>query len=129
MDEIKIGEYIRTKKGKITKITTINNVKYTSWGAKARNKRELIGTKRLLINGRYEIEDITKHSFNIIDLIEVGDYVNGEKVIYIDNLTGSLRQYNVAGENIEEVCGHWQEDIKSIVTHERFKNIEYIIGE
>ena len=116
MDEIKIGEYIRTKKGKITKITTINNVKYTSWGAKARNKRELIGTKRLLINGRYELEDITKHSFNIIDLIEVGDYVNGEKV---EEVT-SDGEYIITHQHCFD-----DKSIKSIVTHEQFNSIKY----
>ena len=125
MDEIKIGEYIRTKKGKITKITTINNVKYTFWGAKARNKRELIGTKRLLINGRYELEDITKHSFNIIDLIEVGDYVNGEKIkeFYIEENTVTKNKRIVVKYEWDKVINDFE--IKSIVTHEQFNSIKY----
>lgn len=75
---------------------------------------------------KYQLkEEVIAHSPNIIDVIDVGDYVNGERVIYIDNLTGSLRQYNVAGEDIEKTCGHWQEDIKSVVTHEQFESIKY----
>lgn len=32
---------------------------------------------------RYYLEDIVKHSKNIIDLIQVGDYVNGRKVYQV----------------------------------------------
>lgn len=71
MEEIKVGEYVRTDTGKVTKVITINSVKYTKWSARARKKSELAGTERILINGKYELEDIVKHSFNIIDLIEV----------------------------------------------------------
>ena len=68
-----------------------------------------------MINGRYEIEDIIKHSFNIIDLIEVGDYVNGEVVIGTWN-----------GNRIETHRSNFHEDnIKSIVTHEQFNSIKY----
>ena len=73
----------------------------------------------------YEYEIIGKPSYNIIDLIEEGDYVNGKKVIYIEDLEGSMREFNLEGENPEKDCGHWEEEIKSIVTHEQFKNMEY----
>lgn len=65
--------------------------------------------------------DIKKASFNIIDLIEVGDYVNGEKVtklidrkIYHENLNDPY--YDIYFEN---------KDIKSIVTKEQFNSIKY----
>ena len=59
--------------------------------------------------------NITKHSFNLIDLIEVGDYVNGELVA------------SVSEESVEIGEG-WHvkaKDIKSIVTHQQFKQVEY----
>ena len=70
-------------------------------------------------------EDIVKHSKNIIDLIEVGDYVNGKRVIYVDTIED--------GDGNERLCVFVEEtqdciearDIKSIVTKEQFANIEY----
>lgn len=122
MEEIKVGEYCRTEYG-ICKLES-----YRESGALYFDKlhEELWSGDFQGVLYPCDIEDtIIKHSPNIIDLIEVGDYVNGERVIYIDNLTGSLRQYNVAGEDIEETCGHWQEDIESVVTHEQFNSIKY----
>ena len=59
---------------------------------------------------------------NIIDLIEVGDYVNGEKVCAIGENSGDvyirdLKEFILA------------KDIKSIVTHEQFSQMEYRIEE
>ena len=72
-------------------------------------------------------EYIVKHSFNIIDLIEEGDYVNG---IYIECTKGAyLETLEHDYENSD--LGHieylkiYPYDIKSIVTKEQFKNIEY----
>jgi hypothetical protein len=58
---------------------------------------------------------ITKHSPNIIDLIEVRDYVNGELVASVD-------------EESVEIGEGWHvksKDIKSIVTHQQFNSIKY----
>ena len=57
--DIKVGEYIRTKQGEIYIITDLED-----YGLK--------------IDEFYN--QIKNHSFNIIDLIEEGDYVNGEPV-------------------------------------------------
>ena len=67
-----------------------------------------------------EIEK-SKYSFNIIDLIEVGDYVNGYKVTYVyPNLL------KVDSADIWEIHSS---DIKSIVTKEQFSQMEYKIEE
>ena len=81
---IEVGEYVRTKDGYIFKILTkentnygccgitdSNNTKYTTY---TYNKRSFNDIKNKIV----------KHSKNIIDLIEVGDYVNGYKVITVD---------------------------------------------
>ena len=64
-------------------------------------------------------EQILKSSPNIIDLIEVGDYVNGLKVANIEDnvitMVGLLMRLG-------------QEDIKSIVTKEQFEVIGYKVG-
>ena len=64
-------------------------------------------------------DNIVKHSKDIIDLIEVGDYVNGEKVIDTWN-----------GNRIETHRSNFNDDnIKSIVTKEQFAQAEYKIKE
>lgn len=69
--EIEVGEYVRTTRGEIFKIKEEN---YFGIITKYENKEDKIeqGKNWYATNGR-EInkEDITKHSKNIIDLIEV----------------------------------------------------------
>lgn len=125
MEELKIGQYIRTKKGRIAKITTINEIKYTYHTAKARNRIKFVGQKRTLINGRYEFEDIKKHSPNIIDLIEEGDYVNG---VYVRATYLEGKKHYIKLEGLEHIRVY-ENDIKNIVTHESFNSIKYVIGE
>ena len=70
---------------------------------------------------------IIKSSPNIIDLIEVGDYVNGEKVIRLFNpmfLSMGELPYVITDKNNYE-----PQEIKSIVTHEQFSQMEYKVGE
>jgi hypothetical protein len=76
--------------------------------------------------------DIIKSSPNIIDLIEVGDYVNGHLVknrraICNENLGGHPKQVDI-GEN-EDYMWLSEKQIKSIVTKEQFESMEYRIGE
>lgn len=126
MENIEVEEYIRTKNGRIAKIDTINNVRYTYWTAKVKRKPELVGTYRILINGKYELEDIVKHSKNIIDLIEVGDYVNGYKILEIHK---NLELYDEIILDIGYGMAIFNDSIKSIVTKEQFANMEYKVGE
>ena len=73
----------------------------------------------------------------IIDLIEVGDYVNGERVTGFDltyfNGTNRLeipKRIGVVVGNDEMFKFSYhikKEDIESIVTKEQFKNMEYRI--
>lgn len=78
-----------------------------------------------------------KSSPNIIDLIEVGDYVNGKQVewvgydLYKEHDNGELEGigekrvlFNSFTKDSVRKSG-----IKSIVTHEQFSQIEYRIGE
>ena len=108
--ELRINDYVRTNYG-IAKITKIDlNV----------NACEI--DKQL--NDFYFVlnENIIKSSPNIIDLIEVGDYVNGERVINI------IKKYKYLEVSDEEIIIN-EKDIKSIVTKEQFESMEYKIGE
>lgn len=80
----------------------------------------------------FEIEDVKKASHNIIDLIEVGDYVNGSRVIktnckleYIDDDsdTGVNEVYD--GLELENGWIYFEHEINSIVTKEQFESMSY----
>ena len=96
--KLEAGMYIRTKKGKIYKFDTNNSM--------AKN-----GAKKYMVNC----------SYNIIDLIEVGDYVNG---FYVEDVKETF--VNVAtGSNYFQSPSINEEDIKSIVTKEQFESMKY----
>ena len=69
---------------------------------------------------------IIKSSPNIIDLINVGDYVNGLKVDKIDE-NGIYNSNSYDGWLVN--IASYNEDIKSIVTKEQFESMKYRIGE
>lgn len=67
---------------------------------------------------------IVKASNNKIELIEVGDYVNGEKV-GVNGLTNKGKMVNISGLGYINIKELNNEDIKTIVTKEQFKSCEY----
>lgn len=105
------GDYVRTKHG-IEKITDIKE-----W-VHFQGYEKIITTGKNQYETLYEQSEIIKSSPNIIDLIEVGDYINGRKVF---NPNGYRWLYEDTGDEIE--------DIKTIVTKEQFSCMEYKIGE
>lgn len=69
--------------------------------------------------------DVVKASYNIIDILEVGDYVNGLKVIdIVENDIYISDYYAESYIGIVKV-----KDIKSIVTREQMEQMSYRIGE
>jgi hypothetical protein len=73
MEEIKAGEFVRLKDGKIIKFNKFGTLRV---GCSNPKYFKTIISNRM----HYRYDNIVKHSFNIIDLIEVGDYVNGKEV-------------------------------------------------
>ena len=63
-----------------------------------------------------------------MDLIEVDDYVNGERVIYkqYKEYSNPLLDHYVV-DTIR--CSYRENEIKSIVTKEQFSQMEYKVGE
>lgn len=102
MEEIKVGEYVRTKKG------TIDIFK----------EKDENGLFARCEKNTYWMPDIVKHSKNIIDLIEIGDYVNGEQIDFITNKGDLLIRDNV--NFFDKYKG-----IKTILTKERFEQNLY----
>ena len=77
MAEININDYVRDRDGFIVKVNEIQEYKEEddSWY----QEKTLKGTwKSMIVN----------HSKNIIDLVEVGDYVNGREVKHIAMFEG-----------------------------------------
>lgn len=68
-----------------------------------------------------------KHSKNITDLIEVGDYVNGYKVEKIED--GYIYVDYCWDCELYTLVTNDSDNIKSIVTKEQFANMEYKVEE
>lgn len=136
-EEIQIGEYGRTNLGKIIKFAWLKS----SEGEKYEDKVILIKNNKVVNEFYYfsKNEYIVKHSKNIIDLIEVGDIVNGEKVIGIFEIYNNeeliigkriLTEYRKAQyTGLNNNYYLYETDIKTILTHEQYESNCYRIGE
>lgn len=115
--ELEKGMYIRFN-GFISKIGHIHT------SGKGNKYVQFQQPNGLLASTRYE--NIDKVSFDIIDLIQQGDYVNGYLVTFVYNPGGNkvvrieLEKDNLRGHIISS-----SEQIKSIVTKEQFESIKY----
>ena len=126
--EIEVGEYVRTKKGIIAKLECINGGSDYIFDKSIYRKY----SDTIEILQEYELEKyIAKHSFDIIDLIEVGDLVQihdrGNRIYQVDrNYQGKLAIIDVGWNEYETL---YNENIKNIVTKEQFESMEYKVGE
>ena len=107
--KLEVGMYVRTK-DKIVKIEKISDG--VMWDTQ----------------GYVHFGDFIKASHNIIDLIEVGDYVNGYKVYYCycadEDSTGLFIDTEKGRQWLDKPG-----QIKSIVTKEQFEQMQYKVGE
>ena len=114
-DKLIEGMYIRTEEGLITKYL-------------GSSTREIVNGNGSTYTHHFTENDVPfmcgeyKASHNLIDLIEVGDLVNGKEVLLknkssleLDNETGFRRILN--------------RNIKSVVTREQFEKMMYKVGE
>ena len=123
--KLEVGTHVRTKYGifKIRKIT--KDLAY--W----KHEKRVIELDRNIpeYNYRYSFykdESIfkgAKFKDNIIDLIEVGDYVNGYKVDFVQN------NEIIYNHNHPYKLNLFAKGIKSIVTKEQFESMSYKVGE
>ena len=137
---MKVGDYVRTKLG----IAKIIDIKENPKGEKTIYclDKDVINISECELGDMYSIinpiaEEVTnefdinfgdekqiiKSSPNIIDLIEVGDYVNGKEIDFIGK-DGVYSDYDNAQYYYCE-----EKDIESIVTKEQFENMEYKIND
>lgn len=107
MGRVKKGEYIRTKNGYIGKL--LNFIKDDVFYA-------TIECDFIIGGMPITKDDIKNHSKNIIDLIEIGDYVNDQLIVMLkDEKTNKIYTDKWIGNK----------DIKSIVTKQQFANAKY----
>lgn len=107
-EKICINEYVRTKKGKIFKY----------------------GKGRAYLG---KDNEIVKHSFNIINLIEINDIVNESLVV---DLYKILKDINKPEEGMTEIIYlengqviNKSNEIKTILTHEQYERNCYNVKE
>lgn len=127
MSEIEVGEYVRTKNGVIDKVDAlygmIENTVY-------------LKQQSLWFNMDY----IVNHSKQLIDLIEVGDFVNGYRVLAIESSIYENSKRILIYRNEREKYERWiyiqeyngriktQDDIVVILTKEQFEANCYKVG-
>ena len=108
---MKVGDYVRYKNFSYDDVVYIGKITDCKIGYE--------------IDGRMTsaIKLMKEPSPNIIDLIEVEDYVNGERVTQVTNDYIEVCYGRDSTDFIKE------KNIKSIVTKEQFLQMEYRIGE
>lgn len=124
MKEIEVNEYARTKKGIIGELIseTLSYPEPSEWKLKVNNSEIII-----VENEDYPV----KHSKQLIDLIEVGDYVNGREVKHIAMFEGfpdysKLIFVDETHLIPDDTCEN--NDIKTILTKEQFDVNCYKVG-
>ena len=116
---MKVGEYVRTKDGCIAKFEGINESFYEF--------DNIIMDESTAVRDELFVDIIEKSSPSIIDLIEVGDYVNGFKVEDVYKPEGTYVLWLTLSCN---PIDRWKnEDIKSVITREQMKSLEYKVKE
>ena len=157
--KLEVGMYIRTDKGFIAKVKEFKH-HYTKgkrsedgYSVKevTENYLSLDGNQcRLIESIDYsippcypsdeELDEIKSHivkaSYNIIDILEVGDYVNGSEILdfkyeFIEE-NDNFTNFAVVTENCYlENTNSWiiEKNIKSVITHEQIEQMAYKVGE
>ena len=126
MEALSVGMYIRTKDGYISQYKYYDTT----------NIGKLLCIP--LSNGTFaNIENIKKFSYNIIDILEVGDYVNGYYVSKIwekDEITHYVNETPIKRKERKIVIQApsyggieilKNKNIKSVITHEQIEQMEY----
>lgn len=129
MSEIEVGEYVRDiDRGEILQVEKV-------WKD---DDRLGIKFKEYAGSNTFSKDDLKRfiHSKNIIDLIEVGDYINGERVTinkYGELFTGFIYAGGEIGRMLEPYATFIKEmeedEIFEILTHEQYEQNCYKVGD
>ena len=119
--KLDVGMYVRTNFG-IKKIYEIDNNK-TKWKYLYKLKKQ-DDDGSVNLGSLCDDDIIGVPSFNMIDLIRVGDYVNGNPVCQIKK-DDHGRTWIYTDSNFK--YGYLEEDIIDVVTKEQFDREKYIV--
>lgn len=114
MNEIVVGDYIRTNDGRIAKVVNIKEQnKIYKYRAKFRDRTRYVSA-----------EDIKDNKPNIINLVKEDDYVNGHLVVGVrgNYIVTEIGTYD--GTII-----YYNNEIEDIVTNEQIEKIMYRVEE
>lgn len=130
--KLEVGKWCRTKKGTIFKIIGGNvdmweiDIDY-SYLSKCEN--EDYNSYAYNKNNSLFEDLVVKDRFDIIDILEERDYVNGKIIINVipedicgDEILDNQHIFSIEGEIFEN-------EIKSIVTHEQMEQMAYKVEE
>ncbi len=123
-NKIEVGEYVRTKDGIIDKVDSFS-VGCCVWHCE--NGMCIDECNRI---GTY-LKDIVKHSKQLIDLIECGDFVNGREVKHIAMFEGFPDYPKIIFVDEthlipDDTCEN--DEIKTILTKEQYMANCYKVG-
>ena len=130
LEDLKVGQYVRFKDKRGN--TYIRNIKevcneqpHKSWGA-------IIIDKNANNVPYVSLKNIIKTSFDITDILEVGDYVNGYEVKDIDyafdDIALNVKKPRIV-PYIDNIKNAYIDNIKSVITHEQMEQMAYKVGE
>lgn len=131
--KLDVGMYIRTDNGIIEKVnkiydshTTDNMVVWLNGYGDGKSVfiDDFEEVKYLSINARGFIKK--EPSFDIIDLIEKGDYVNGRKVYQVGYNFQDDFVLKMGKSNYDDFI--YPNEIETIVTHEQMEQMVYKVG-
>ena len=128
--KLEVGDYVRTKSNGVCKLYREFHEDSVDVGICVFHEIDGFFIDKEEIN-YIEKDDILKSSKNIIDLIEVGDYVNGFKVleiikgfkVIVDNLELNTRDGNYYLKRFTN------NQIETILTKEQFESMAYEVEE
>ena len=109
--KLEVGQFARLKSGYIVKVLNV--------------KDDWIETDTKFITRTFP-KDFVKASYNIIDILEVGDYVNGSPICSF-KIDEKDRIWIYTDSNYK--CGYLENEIKTIVTHEQMEQMAYKVEE
>ena len=112
--DIEVNNYVRTKNGYIIRVDEYTNIFNLGY------KEQYIDMETTIYGFIYE--EIVNHSKQLIDLIEVGDYVNGKLIYKIDKGSNYCYLYY---DNCKTFVDY---QIKTILTKESYMANCYKVG-
>lgn len=123
---IKKNDYVRTINGQIDRIKRIQEGEdYKGSFLEIEHYSGILDLYRYPMINIYPVK-YKNNSKNIIDLIEIGDYINGERVTHIGK-TKTGRTQIITEDSTDFFLKY--EDIKTILTHEQYEQNCYKLKE